>query len=47
MDWNECGHIEGGIISRGVTVSAASIVVKDVPPYSIVGGAPAKVIKYY
>lgn len=43
----ECGHIEGGTCSRGVTVSAASIVVKDVPPYSIVGGAPAKVIKYY
>lgn len=23
-----------------------SVVVKDVPPYSIVGGVPAKVIKY-
>lgn len=26
--------------------SVGSVVVKDVPPYAIVGGNPAKVIKY-
>jgi acetyltransferase-like isoleucine patch superfamily enzyme len=44
------GH--GAVILSGVTVGsgaiigAGSIVTKDVPPYSIVGGNPAKVIKY-
>lgn len=43
---------EGAFISRGVTIgdgsiiAARSVVTKDVPPYSIVGGVPAKVIKY-
>lgn len=36
----------GGItIGNGAIVAAGSVVVKDVPPYSIVGGNPAKVIK--
>ena len=39
--------LKGVTIGRGSTVSAGSVVVKDVPPYSIVGGVPAKVIKYY
>ena len=39
--------LKGVTIGRGATVSAGSVVVKDVPPYSIVGGIPAKVIKYY
>ena len=33
-------------IGRGSIVSAGSVVVKDVPPYAIVGGVPAKVISW-
>jgi acetyltransferase-like isoleucine patch superfamily enzyme len=39
--------IPGGIeIGNGVIVAAGSVVVKDVPPYVIVGGNPAKVIRH-
>ena len=33
-------------IGHGSIIAAGSVVVKDVPPYAIVGGNPAKVIKY-
>lgn len=33
-------------IGDGAVVGAGALVVDDVPPYSIVGGVPAKVIKY-
>ena len=33
-------------ISNGSVVAACSVVTKDVPPYAIVGGNPAKIIKY-
>ncbi|MBP2630518.1 MAG: transferase [Firmicutes bacterium] len=36
----------GVIIHNGAVVAANSHVVKDVPPYAIVGGNPAKIIKY-
>lgn len=32
-------------IGKGSIVAANSVVTKDVPPYSIVGGSPAKIIK--
>jgi len=38
--------LSGVTIGDGAIVAANSCVVKDVPPYSIVGGVPAKVIKY-
>ena len=39
--------IKGGVrIGDGAIVAARSIVTKDVPPYAIVGGAPASIRKY-
>lgn len=35
----------GVIIGNGAVVAAAAVVVKDVPPWMIVGGNPAKIIK--
>lgn len=33
-------------LSTGCVVAAGSVVTKDVPPYAVVGGVPAKIIKY-
>jgi acetyltransferase-like isoleucine patch superfamily enzyme len=38
--------LKGVIIGRGAIVAAGAIVTKDVEPFSIVGGCPAKVIAY-
>lgn len=38
--------IAGVRISKGSMVAAGSVVTKDIPPYSIVAGNPAKIIKY-
>ena len=39
--------ISGNVkIGEGAIVAIGSVVVKDVPPYAVVGGNPAKVIKY-
>ncbi|MGL5057030.1 MAG: CatB-related O-acetyltransferase [Fusobacteriaceae bacterium] len=38
--------LSGVTIGQGAIVAAGSIVTKDVPPYSIVGGNPAKLIKH-
>lgn len=37
--------LAGVTIGRGSIVAAGSVVTKDVPPYSIVAGAPARVIR--
>lgn len=39
--------LKGVIIGRGCTICAGAVVSKSTPPYSIIGGIPAKVIKFY
>lgn len=38
-----CGNVHVG---EGAIIAIGSVVVKDVPPYAIVGGNPAKILKY-
>lgn len=37
--------LKGVTIGRGSVIAAGAVVAKSCPPYSIVGGVPAKVIK--
>lgn len=39
--------LSGVTIGRGSTVAAGAVVTKDIPPYCIAGGVPAKFIKFY
>ena len=38
--------LNGVKVGRGAIIAAGAVVVKDVPAYAIVGGMPAKVLKY-
>ena len=39
--------LSGVTIGRGSTVAAGAVVNKDIPPYCIAGGIPARPIKFY
>jgi len=41
-----CMIMDGITIGNGAIIAAGSVVTKDVEPYAIVGGVPAKFIKY-
>lgn len=38
--------LSGVRIGQGAVIAAGALVTKDVPPYAVAGGVPAKVIKY-
>ena len=38
--------LKGVTIGRGTVVAAGAVVTKSCPPYSIIGGVPAKIIKF-
>ncbi len=41
-----CIIMKGVTIGEGAVVGAGSVVTKDVPDYAVVGGNPAKILKY-
>lgn len=41
-----CVLIDGVTVADGAIIAAGAVVVSDVPPYAVVGGVPAKIIKY-
>ena len=38
--------LSGVVIGRGAVIAAGAVVTKDIPPYAIAAGVPAKVIRY-
>lgn len=44
--WANVSILAGIRIGNGAIIGAGAVVTKDVSPYAIVGGVPAKVIKH-
>lgn len=42
----ECIILDGVTIGDGAIVAAGAVVAKDVPPFAVVGGVPARILKY-
>ncbi len=38
--------LKGVTVGRGAIIAAGAVVTKNIPPYAIAGGVPAKIIKY-
>lgn len=46
VDWNKVYCYGWGNIGDGAIIAAGAVVTMDILPFAIVGGAPARVIKY-
>lgn len=42
----QCVILSGAVVGDGAIIAANSVVTGNIPPYAIVGGTPAKIIKY-